>query len=55
MRCARPAIAADPRLFGRSSARAQADAMSAPSHGDDFKLFASTFAAGFIFVSVFLA
>ena len=55
MRCVRPAIAADPRLFGRGMARARAETVHARSHSGDLKLFATTFAAGFIFVSVFLA
>ncbi len=53
----RPAIASDPRTFGRNGPRTLvAVARASPSGlGDDFKLFAITFLAGFTFVSVFLA
>jgi hypothetical protein len=55
MELARPAIAADPRTFGRNAPRAPV-APAAPSRlGEDLKLFAFTFLAGFTFVSVFLA
>lgn len=48
---------AQPRTFGRGPVRVLAAAapLSAPAVGDEIKLFASTFAAGFLFVSVFLA
>ena len=53
----RPAAALDPRSFGRR-ARATAPAQpwldSVPS-SDDLRLFAVTFAAGFLFVSVLIA
>jgi hypothetical protein len=56
MRTSRAAFAADPRSFGR--ARARADGVL-PQSGwtlpDDLKLFSATFAAGFLFVSIFLA
>lgn len=53
---ARAAIALDPRLFGRGRART----FGAPesrgwSVSDDVKLFAMTFAAGFVFVSILIA
>jgi hypothetical protein len=53
---ARAAIATDPRLFGRSHMRAL-ELHEARSWGlpDDFKLFATTFAAGFLFVSILIA
>jgi hypothetical protein len=56
MRMLRPVIALDPRLFGR---RFQGfilgdDTERGWSLGDDIKLFASTFAAGFLFVSVLI-
>ena len=57
MQLARPAIAADPRRFGRAR-RAMAVAAPAPAAGglsDDLRLFATTFLAGFLFVSVYLA
>ena len=53
---ARSAIALDPRLFGRGQPRilggpeARSWALS-----DDMKLFATTFAAGFLFVSILIA
>lgn len=55
MRRARAAIALDPRLFGRRQpclleiAPEQHWAMS------DMRLFAATFAAGFLFVSILIA
>ncbi|MFL6729036.1 MAG: hypothetical protein ACJ8E3_00815 [Sphingomicrobium sp.] len=55
MQLVRPAIATDPRTFGRNAPPALA-AGAAPSRlADDFKLFALTFLAGFTFVSVLLA
>lgn len=49
----RPARAAS---FGRRQLfTSNAAAMPAPAIGDDLKLFAGTFIAGFLFVSVFLA
>jgi len=55
MNTVRPAIANDPRRFGRAVARQlPADGLAA-GLSDDFKLFATTFLAGFVFVSVFLA
>jgi len=53
MHVARPAIALHPKLFGKgrmrelASSRAVATTLSA-----DFKLFATTFVAGFLFVSI---
>jgi hypothetical protein len=56
MQLARPVIAAHPRHFGRGPARVLAVAAPAQSAvSDDLKLFATTFLAGFVFVSVFLA
>ena len=56
MRTLRPAIAIDPRLFGKrmpgfilGSAEEFGWAVS-----DDVKLFATTFAVGFLFVSVLI-
>ena len=56
MAYARPAIAAHPRLFGRGRMRD----LSVPTASDwrlpdDVKLFATTFAAGFLFVSILIA
>ena len=56
MACFRAPTAVDPRLFGRRApvTRACADVASR-SAGDDVRLFAMTFAAGFLFVSVLIA
>jgi hypothetical protein len=56
MRILRPAIAIDPRLFGR---RMPGFILSGGEEGglvisDDLKLFATTFAIGFLFVSVLI-
>jgi hypothetical protein len=56
MRSSRALVAADPRFFGR----ARAWPLSAPEDEpralvDDLRLFASTFAAGFLFVSILVA
>jgi hypothetical protein len=57
MRMLRPVIAADPKLFGRGRVRPIAE--PAPERrwtfSDDLVLFATTFAAGFIFVSIYIA
>ena len=55
MQTVRPAIANDPRSFGRGNPRALAATASANGLSDDFKLFATTFFAGFVFVSILLA
>jgi len=57
MRTLRPVIAADPRLFGRGRARAVAQPAVERrwTFSDDLILFATTFAAGFIFVSIYIA
>ena len=55
MELARPAIAADPRTFGRNMPRALAAPARPSRFAEDLKLFAITFLAGFTFVSVFLA
>jgi hypothetical protein len=52
----RPAIALDPRLFGR---RFPGFILGSPEEpglamSDDFKLFATTFAIGFVFVSALI-
>jgi hypothetical protein len=52
---ARSAIAADPRLFGRARPRIfELESAGGLSLSDDLKLFASTFAAGFLFVSILI-
>jgi len=52
----RPILANDPRAFGRGPRFVLASAAEAKpvSIGDDLRLFAMTFAAGFLFVSIFL-
>jgi hypothetical protein len=55
MHFVRPAIAADPRRFGRGVRRAPPGGAQASGLSDDFKLFAITFLTGFLFVSVLLA
>lgn len=51
----KPVTAIRPRLFGRGKSFAVA-APAAPSDlADDLRLFAMTFAGGFLFVTVFLA
>jgi hypothetical protein len=56
MQFARSAIAVHPRTFGRGPRKHLH--VSEPGYqliSDDLKLFATTFAAGFLFVSVLLA
>jgi hypothetical protein len=57
MRMLRPVIAADPRLFGGGRARAVAEPAVERrwTFSDDQVLFATTFAAGYIFVSIYIA
>lgn len=58
MQRVRAPIAADPRHFGRGLLRElSAPAVRARSFrlSDDVKLFATTFLAGFVFISVLLA
>ena len=56
MAYARAAIAMDPRHFGRGQRR-DLGSRREPSWGlsDDVKLVATTFAAGFLFVSILIA
>lgn len=55
MRILRPAIAADPRLFGRAPAATDERQRERRwTFVDDLWLFATTFAAGFVFVSIFI-
>jgi hypothetical protein len=52
----RPAIAIDSRGFGKRFVLRDAEVLESPSSiGADFKLFAATFLAGFVFVSILLA
>ena len=52
MRSARALVAGDPRLFGRAIPRANEQRWAL---SDDAQLFAATFAAGFLFVSILIA
>ena len=55
MRTLRPAIALNPMGFGRRSTPLAGEvAETAPALSDDVKLFATTFAAGFLFVSMLI-
>ena len=55
MQLARPAFAPDPRRFGRGRLRDLPGTTAAPSGvGNDVKLFATTFLAGFLFVSILI-
>jgi hypothetical protein len=56
MQLARSASAVHPRRFGRGPRKVlELTPTAAHPISDDLKLFATTFAAGFIFVSVLLA
>ncbi len=56
MQLARPAIALDPRAFGKGRPRELDSVRTAPTAiGDDLKLFVMTFAAGFLFVSILIS
>jgi hypothetical protein len=56
MAVARPAVALEPRRFGRKpTLRGKAPLIRARALNDDLRLFAITFAAGFLFVSVVIA
>jgi hypothetical protein len=51
----RPAAAIDPRVFGRRPiALPEEQPLRSSTLGDDMRLFAATFAAGFLFVSVLI-
>ena len=51
MRCVRPAFAADPLSFGRREIARPGHALSpADSTRDDIRLFATSYAVGFLFV-----
>lgn len=56
MQLFRPAFALNPRQFGRGPARVlDAPAEQTPlKFSDDLKLFAGTFLAGFLFVSILI-
>ena len=50
----RPAIALDPRQFGKRLPRLDDEAAAGPVLAEDLKLFGTTFAIGFLFVSVLI-
>jgi hypothetical protein len=52
---ARPALALDPRRFGRRLIARSEIVQVAAGISDELRLFATTFAAGFVFVSVLIA
>ena len=55
MQLARPVVAANPRLFGRGPVRElEAPAAQELQLPDELKLFAATFIAGFLFVSILI-
>lgn len=55
MAVVRPALAMDPRRFGKAPVPgAAAPPMLVSTLGDDVRLFAITFAAGFLFVSILI-
>ena len=54
MRTAKPAIALDPRRFGRCPIPFRIDRASLQM-SEDLQLFLSTFAAGFLVVSILIA
>jgi hypothetical protein len=55
MQLARRIVAADPRIFGRGPKRVLETAPGQSGISDDLKLFATTFVAGFVFVSILIA
>ena len=56
MQLARPAFGQHPTTFGRGPARdlTAPEPASSLKFGDELKLFATTFAAGFLFVSILI-
>jgi len=56
MAVVRPAVALEPRRFGRRIAfRGEVPSQRSRTLNDDLRLFAITFVAGFLFVSVVIA
>jgi hypothetical protein len=51
---ARPIIAPHPKAFGRGPVRAADEPMQPSALASDIKLFAATFLAGFLFVSILI-
>ena len=54
MHVVRPVFAAHPKSFGRGPVRERDEAVQPSGIADDVKLFAMTFLAGFLFVSVLI-
>jgi hypothetical protein len=54
MSFSRPAFALSQRRFGRGPVRALEAPVPAPAWLDDVRLFAVTFAAGFLFVTILI-
>jgi len=54
MSFSRPPFALCQRHFGRGPVRGVAQASASPDWVDDLRLFAATFAAGFLFVSILI-
>ena len=55
MQFVRPAFATNPRRFGKGQARTVALRIGrTPTLSDDLRLFAATFFAGFLFVSILI-
>ena len=54
MQLARPTIALDPKSFGKRRVRKAASAPGGSTLANDVKLFAATFLAGFVFVSILI-
>jgi hypothetical protein len=54
MQFARPIFAPHPRRFGRAPARQADTSASGRGVADDLALFATTFLAGFVFVSILI-
>lgn len=54
MQPVRPAFALDSRRFGRGRPRERCEVRAERIVSDDLKLFVTTFAAGFLFVSVLI-
>jgi hypothetical protein len=55
MHLARPAFALDPKLFGRGRVRELSSVRPGQIiSSDDLKLFATTFIAGFLFISILI-
>jgi hypothetical protein len=55
MQLARRIVAADPRMFGRGPKRLLESGQAESRISADLKLFATTFIAGFVFVSILIA